>query len=192
MDDDIYEIVLRDAYFRWLCYFIGFEDVGYSSCRYCLLLTYLYSMDFYIMDDVEGNEQNRIIDATDLKVEFCETHPEIDPDTMFENDPSVLEVLVALARRIDFDIMYDSQMERNSSYWFWKIIQNLGMDGFTDDNYNYNWSYDDVDIIMERCMDRTYDKNGNGSLFPLKNPTFDPRKMEIWMQMQAWLNENYP
>ncbi len=100
MDDDIYEIVLRDAYFRWLCHFIGFDDIGYSSCRHCLLLTYLYSMDFYIMDDVEGNEQNRIIDATDLKVEFCETHPEIDPDTMFENDPSVLEVIVALARRI--------------------------------------------------------------------------------------------
>ena len=115
MDDDIYEIVLRDAYFKWLCGFVGYDDIEHSSCRQCLLLTYLYSMDFYIIDNVEGNEQNRLIDATDLKVEFCETHPDIDPDTMFSEESSVLEVLVALARRIDFDIMYDPQMERNSS-----------------------------------------------------------------------------
>lgn len=192
MDDDIYEVVLQDAYFRWLCGIIGYKNIDYPSCRYCLLLTYLYNIDFYILEDVQGNEQNRIIDAMDLKVEFCETHPEIDPDQMFRNRPSVLEVLVALARRIDDDIMYDPRVGLNASKWFWEIIQNLHMEGFTDDNYNYNWSTDDIDILMERCMDRMYDKNGNGSLFPLKNPTFDPRNVEIWTQMQAWLNENYP
>lgn len=192
MDDDIYEMVLNDDYFRWLCRIIGYKDIEYSTCNYCLLLMYLYNIEFYIIDGVEGNEQNRIVDAMDLKVEFCETHPEIDPDTMFRNRPSVLEVLVALARRIDDDIMYDARVGRNASQWFWEMIHNLHMDGFTDDCYNYNWSTDDIDIIIDRCMDRAYDENGNGSLFPLKNPTFDPRKMEIWYQMQAWLNENYP
>lgn len=192
MDDDIWEVVLQDAYFRWLCGIIGYREIDYSSCRYCLLLTYLYYIDFYMVDGVEGNEENRIIDALDLRVEFCEQHPEINGDYVFASRPSVLEVLVALARRMDDDIMYEPKIGLNASQWFWEMIKNLRMDGFTDGDYNYNWSNDDVDIIMSRFMDRMYDKNGNGSLFPLKNPSFDARTTEIWMQMQAWLNENYP
>lgn len=192
MDEDMYEVVLHDAYFKWLCGIIGCKNIDYSTCRHCLLLMYLYNIDFYILDNVEGNEHNRLADAMELKIEFCETHPEIDRDSLFITKPSVLEVLVALARRIDDDIMYDPKIGLNASQWFWEMIQNLHMEGFTDDCYNYNWSTDDVDIIMDRCMDRAYDKNGNGSLFPLKNPIFDARKVEIWTQMNAWLGENYP
>lgn len=191
MDEDFYEMILQDGYFRWLCGIIGCKDIEYSNCRHCLLLMELYNLDFYILDGIEGNEQNRIIDATDLKVEFCETHPEIDKDIIFFNKPSVLEVMVALARRIDDDIMYDPNVGLNASQWFWEMIRNLNMETFTDDNYNYTWSSDDVDIILSRMMDRAYDKNGIGSLFPLKNPTFDARNVEIWTQMQAWLSENY-
>ena len=191
MEEDFYEVVLQDVYFRWLCGIIGFKNIEYSTCRHCLLLIELYNIDFYIIDGVEGNEQNRIIDAMDLKVEFCETHTEIDKDSMFKNPPSVLEVMVALARRIDDDIMYDPVVGLNASQWFWEMIHNLNMDDFTDDNYNYTWSSDDVDIIVSKMMDRAYPENGIGSLFPLKNPNFDARKVEIWTQMQAWLTENY-
>lgn len=191
MDEDFYDVVLQDGYFKWLCGIIGFRNIDYSNCRHCLLLIYLYNTEFYILEGVEGNEKNRIIDAEDLKIEFCEQHPEVDRDSMFVNVPSVLEVMVALARRIDDDIMYDPRIGLNASQWFWEMVRNLGMEGFTDDNYNFTWSSDDVGIILDRLMDRAYDKNGIGSLFPLKNPTFDPRKVEIWVQMQAWLGENY-
>ena len=31
MDEDIYEVVLHDAYFKWLCGIIGCKNIDYSE-----------------------------------------------------------------------------------------------------------------------------------------------------------------
>ena len=49
MDEEFYDVVLQDHYFKWLCGIIGFRNVDFSTCRHCLLLIYLYNIDFYIV-----------------------------------------------------------------------------------------------------------------------------------------------
>ena len=48
-----------------------------------------------------------------------------------------------------------------------------------------------MDEAVQRVLDRTYDANGNGGLFPTRTVMVDQRGMDIWMQMQAWLNEHW-
>jgi hypothetical protein len=48
-----------------------------------------------------------------------------------------------------------------------------------------------VNQILTNLVERTYQKNGKGGLFPLKQPAKDQRRVEIWYQMAAYLNENY-
>jgi hypothetical protein len=43
----------------------------------------------------------------------------------------------------------------------------------------------------ERMVARGYDENGNGGLFPLKNPKEDQRKVEVWMQLNAYIIEKF-
>ena len=46
-----------------------------------------------------------------------------------------------------------------------------------------------VDEILDRFMDHDYEPDGKGGLFTIRNPRFDMRSMEIWYQMNCYLNE---
>ncbi len=66
-------------------------------------------------------------------------------------------------------------------------------------------SLDQVDMILDRMVERTYKRNGEGGLFPLRGPKCcgdvlieegvyplrDQRGVEIWYQMCDWMLENY-
>jgi len=45
---------------------------------------------------------------------------------------------------------------------------------------------------VKNMLARDYDADGNGGLFPLKNPKKDQRRIEIYYQMNAYVLENYP
>ena len=95
---------------------------------------------------------------------------------------SVLEMLISLAGHME------DQLACNVETWFWVLIQNLCLDQFTDDNYDERG----VDYLVSTWLNRKYEPNGAGSLFPLNNYPGDCRNLDIWSQMNAWINENYP
>ena len=43
---------------------------------------------------------------------------------------------------------------------------------------------------IRMITDRTYSENGKGGLFPLRKYSEDQRKVPIWYQFNAWLEEN--
>ena len=96
-------------------------------------------------------------------------------------------MLIALAQRLEFETAL-SKWEKSTAQWFWVLINNLGLDTFTDENFDMEAVQEKVQIFL----DRKYEKNGEGGLFPLKNPKEDQRRIEIWYQMSAYLFENYP
>ena len=51
---------------------------------------------------------------------------------------SVLEMMVALAKRIDDDILYDYEIGTQTEKWFWMMIDSLGLSGMTDDSFDEN------------------------------------------------------
>ena len=98
----------------------------------------------------------------------------------------MLEMLVALSLRCENDIM-GTQGEDNTRQWFWDMLDNMGLDYYD----NSRWNPTAVQRILNNVIFRRYDWNGNGGMFPLKNPPGDQRRVEIWYQMGSWLSENY-
>lgn len=186
--DDYYDIALNDRYFRWLIGILGYKE-GAPSCRYISLLTYLYSTDFRLTTPVVGHDDNRLNDGFQLRVDYSKSFTDPDLPDIFGDPVSVLEVLVAFAMRIDDDIMYNGS--RQASRWFDIMINNLGMTNFTDDTLGVDWLIDDAEQIVDIWMSRQFNFDGTGSIFPVKNTTFDQRNVEMWYQMQEWFKENY-
>ena len=68
--------------------------------------------------------------------------------------------------------------------WFWDMIENLGLESM--DNSQFNAAYTD-DVIF-RFMERKYKRNGEGGLFTINHCKYDMRNVEIWYQLNWYLN----
>jgi hypothetical protein len=131
----------------------------------------------------QPNDDNRIADGKELREEFViETRAERNRDWM-EIDCSVLEMLVALSRRCEFESSEDAY------FWFWRMIQSLNLREYTDDVYDKGVEYV-VNDVIDIMIHRQYRRDGVGGLFPLVHPDQDQRKVEIWYQMSAYILEN--
>ena len=99
---------------------------------------------------------------------------------------------VALAMRMEDQLLDEEHDYDRTSEWFWMMIKNLGLDIYDDENYN---QYDSNKIISDtvtRLNERTYRRNGTGGLFPLIGKVSkDQRKLEIWYQMMSYLDQNF-
>ena len=170
-----------NAYVRWLAKYVG----GLNS-RELLMLT-LLNMEFY--SDIHDFDKNRMSDAMKLRRSYMEeTH--LEDEEFYEIPPSVLEVLIALAYRIENDILSESD-GITAEDMFNMFLENMGID------FIFDWEWDDdkeVYIQLQACrfMDRLYNADGSdGGIFVLKHPdkNVDLRTKDIWMQAQHWLRE---
>ena len=170
-------------YFEWLC-----KQINSLREPYYFLLRQLYSKEFYALIP---NDDNRGEDGKEFRKLYALQKGIADiSGTIYEGPCTVLEMLVAIANRLGL-ILEDSGEEEDRSRWFFRLLDHLGLLDFTDDNYIENSdSATLIDEILNRLIDRTYSADGYGGLFPLRNPDRDQREVEIWYQMQAWLNEN--
>lgn len=175
---------VMNGYYEWLMDLIGLEEYQNKvSLRYWFLLKTLYYRDFYWVIDKDGN---RAEDGKALRREF-ESESDFPSYDAIKGPCTVLEMLIALAGRFDGNGSFDYNDEPNVSKHFWMMIKNLGLDLYDDD-----WFYEeDVEHILDTWLDRDYGRDGNGGLFPLKHPEKDQRNVEIWYQMQSYIQENY-
>lgn len=163
------------------------ENDSHDIADYSKLLDTLFRIPFrsYIYMD-----NNRMEDASDMRFDYISELFNSKEDTSIIEDRyiSVLEVLIALAIRMEKDILCDPMSENDhSSDHFWVFLRNLGVENDTNDDY----FEENVRKKCEIWMTREYDFNGNGSIFPLKGNKNDARKMEIWTQMNIYILENY-
>lgn len=160
------------------------EDKDHNLSDYSLLLEELYSIPFTCTIEMD---LDRGRDAEILRNDICEENGLLF-DVILSRKISVLEVLIALARRIENDILADPMSGNdNSNHYFWEMLENLGVEKYKNDNFKVL----NVHEKVEKWLDRDFKKDGNGSIFPLKHPKHDQRAIEIWAQMQAYLMENY-
>ena len=166
--------------FNWLCRIV--ED-RHAKRSWHILLEILFETEFYILI---GNDSNRCADGIELRYEYGLLKEE-----NISEPCSVLEMLIGLARRMDYELS-DDQFDR-TGFYFWKMIRNLGLLD-CDDNACNRIPHTETKIRtrIKRFMDRDYQYSGEGGLFPLRFPTRDQRDIEIWYQMNAYLSENYP
>lgn len=171
-------------YFYWLCSLVAEDDV---HSNYGYLLNQLFDIEFY---SILGNDDDRGADGKMLRSEFVEIegYDEEDVEDYIPGPCRMLEMLIALARRMAFDTAEKKHHDK-SVRWFWELISNLGLDGLTDDKFFELHGIELVDKKMKKLLDRKYSKKGKGGLFPLKRTEIDQRGVEIWYQMSAYLAE---
>lgn len=174
-----------DGYFLWLCSLVNADMNLYSE-----LLWNLQNTDFVWVLELD---ESRSVDGLDLRREYFETSLE-DWIIYWERDCTVLEMLVALARRIE-GVLGDVNTGDRTRVWFWEMVRNLGLKPYTDSRMNFG-DYDndvfDIQMILSRWMNREFDVDGTGSIFPLKLTVHDERERSIIYQMYDYLFENYP
>ena len=166
-----------DRYHNWLLRFVKADLPEHR--RYLKLLDFLDEKPFryvILMD------KNREADGYELRCEYIDETGDI-----IGGPVSCLEVLCALSRRIELEIMGEPG---NDCYekWFWVMIKNLELDEYTNDNFDQGF----VDEKIETWLQRKFKTNGKGSIFPTYKTDIDQRGVDMWYQMQGYLMENYP
>ena len=141
------------------------------------LMFYLYSREFYWSIPMD---RNRALDGLALRDKYGYSgNPDEEPCT-------VLEMLIALACRIENQFMTSFDEGDRTGQWFWIMLTNLGLNRLDDDNFDTAIAED----IIDRFLDRKYEPNGeNGALFVVDNPVADMRTVEIWYQVNWYLSE---
>lgn len=166
-----------DAYLRWLYGQVAQVRLKNPSRTYWSLLRCLYTTPFTWF---VPNDDNRAEDGRELRYEFIEeTGISHVNDEWLDLDCSVLEMLIALSRRLAFEA------EGQPRAWFWHLLHNLEIDALTDDIAPFPQQR--VDHIVHVMMARTYRKDGHGGLFPLRHAQEDQTRVEIWYQLAAYL-----
>jgi hypothetical protein len=159
---------------------IAFPD-GEKRSYYVEVLKGLYNIDFgWILD----RDQNRAKDGEQLRVIF---EDETDCPCEKYGPCSVLEMMLALAMRCESQIMYDPDEGDRVHIWFWEMFHNLGLDELGEDDF------DELifSSIIQRLLGREYSKDGRGGLFYIPNCHRDMRKIEIWYQLNFYLQEYF-
>lgn len=129
-------------------------------------------------------DDNRLVDGLDLRVEFArETH--IRPRTMDNlGEGSFLEVLIGLSRQLAFIAGGEAPG------WAWQLLSNLELHRLSDPLTTPKQRK--AEEIMRVAMERTYSPDGTGGFFPLAWPDGDQTQIELWYQMNAFVEELHP
>lgn len=172
-------IQLEESYCTWLYSQVSNPKAKGRTKTYWALMWQLFTTEFVWLIP---NDDNRWEDGRDLRYEFLvETeNPNVNQEFM-DVSCSVLEMLIALSRRIAF------QTDTPTEAWFWHILHNLGIDHCTDAAGDFT---DFVQEVIRKVIWRDYEEDGRGGLFPLRRADRDQRNVEIWYQMGAYILEN--
>lgn len=130
-------------------------------------------------------DENRAQDGLDLRCRFASMN-NYNPDIAYEIDGpcSVLEMMIALAIRCEETIMDDPKKGDRTVQWFWIMINNLGLSDQTDGRFDKIF----VTEAIQKFLNREYAPDGRGSLFRIRNCRKDLRKVEIWCQLNWYLD----
>lgn len=174
---------LDEQYLTWLYRQVASISLKNPARTYWSLARQLYTKEFVWL---VPNDDNRVEDGRDLRYEFmrvCEI--EHVPEEWLELGCSFLEMLIAVARRLSFE------SEGTPSEWFWHLLENLELSRVSDKVYSRhpNDTYDEIDVILDRVIWRTYNRDGLGGLFPLRAAADDQTQVEMWYQLSAYLLE---
>lgn len=174
--------ISESDYYDWLLNEI--TDSDFNPSHYSTLMHILYNTIF--VWTIPGDE-NRAQEGLDLRRKYASVVDVSPMEIMILiNRPcTMLEMMIALACRIENQIMEDLFVGPRFGRWFQAMLNSLGLryetDGYLDENY--------VDYIISSFLKREYEEDGDGGLFRIRDHSVDMRKEEIWTQMNWYLRE---
>lgn len=171
---------LDEQYFKWLYSKVASVRTTNPTRTYWSLFRLLFRKEF---DWTVPNDDNRVEDGRDLRKEFSDAknlHPSVE---WMKMECSMLEMLIALARRLEYDT------EASLSDWFFCLLSNINLNGYNDSYFKLS-DETTINRSLDRVVQRTYEPDGHGGLFPLDYPQEDQRYVELWYQRAAYLLEH--
>lgn len=179
---------LWEDYLQYLIYICHLEQFR----NYTRLFEELHDSEFYYSierDDNRAGDGTELRDNYDIPLDItCGDEDLVDE---FMNRPcSILEMLIGLAIRVDEEYLGDPA-DPHPEDFFWEMIKNLDLDCFTNGILQKRSNVDILKARIRMWLDRRFAKNGLGSPFPVYNDDRDQRNLEIWDQMNSYINEKY-
>ena len=175
---------LERNYYEWLCHQICTTlECTRKACEYSKLLYFLYSTPF---DYTIEMDFYRAQSGINLRYDFGkEKHVSAEDISGYLTDKScsVLEMIIALCKRIDY-ILMDSDKGDTTGTWFWTIIGNLMLDKYPDHDFKPD------DVIVRNLLNRDYTKDGVGSMFPMPGCRHNLREVDIWYQAMWYVTDS--
>lgn len=175
---------IRDDYYNWLV------DLTCGWCShygdYSDLMDYLYARQFTW---VIPRDENRASDGFEMRYRFVEQNSEYtyrDVYLYLTHPCNLLEMMTALASRCEEHIMGDPSVGDNTGFWFWGMIVSMHLDQMCNSEFDEPY----VEEVVTNMLERKYQKNGDGGLFCIDDPSKDMRSAEIWCQL-CWYLKNY-
>lgn len=173
---------LNNEYFEWI-YNLCCDDLFSEHISYRKLFMYLHNTEFTYSI---RKDQNRAADGIDLRQRFSlDSGFDIDYLSSYLDGPcSVLEMIFALALKCEETIMDNPKKGDRTKQWFWGMINNLGLGGMDDSNFDKKYVVKTIDTFLKR----RYSPDGRGGLFTIRNCDEDLRNVEIWCQLCWYLD----
>ena len=181
MDDWGWELEnFRNAYRNWLGSIV--RDVDHV-----ILFDVLYDTEYVWWLERDGD---RARDGIYLRARFEHDSGLPCPEGWDDWPCSFLEFVVGLAFTMDEMLMYSPDVN-GIPRWFWLMMENCGLAEFDDRTMleGGKAASDAVAALVRGILDREYDYDGSGGLFPLHHPEEDQRNVEYWVQMNAFVME---
>jgi len=171
---------LTEDYLRWLENQLRDEHSNLNK-TYWDLTNFMFETKFVV---VVPMDENRLVDGTDLRVEFARMI-RVAPVKMERLGPSsFLEVLIGLSRRLEFNA------GGSAPGWAWQLLDNLELTRMSDPLTRHKRNR--AAEIMDMVMQRKYAPDGTGGFFPLAWPDDDQTQLELWYQLNAYIEELHP
>lgn len=186
---------LVDAYYDWLIeqiQIIGPDGREFGDV-YSWTLRRLFSKDFIFFDDPHSTtrsyDQDRAIDGLELRSRFADEFEVAEKfwGGLMSPKCSILEMMIALAIRIENTYLWDPDLGDRTANWFWNMFENLGLFEYSNDDFDEMA----VEEILDIFIAKKYGTDGNGGLFWVENCQVNMRNLDIWSQMNLWLNSNF-
>lgn len=170
---------LRNNYLIWL--HKQLQDEWTPTGSYWSLVNIMFDKEFTWSVD---HDDNRIVDALDLRIEYCNETRCRRTQMALLGPCSFLEVLIALSRHLAF------VAGGEPPGWAWQLVTNLELHKCKDPMSPRRIRA--INRILDTCIQRTYSPDGQGGFFPLAWPDGDQTQIELWYQLNAYAAELHP
>lgn len=146
----------------------GYED----------MLRVLYSYPFEIIVETDANLLPNVFALRD---EYG-----YKPKPYEKDMANCFEIFISLASKFDW-LLSDLKNPDRTEEWFWMMMKNTGLIFYDNEHFNR----DDIESICDVFVHRKYKTNGYGGPFPLRQPRKNVRRVDLWYQINWYVNENF-
>lgn len=177
---------------EYLCYLMNRAQLdAEGDYGYLKLCEILHGTDFFPILEMD---ENRCSNCRRLREDFAEGMDDGVIDILNDElcaSGTMMELFLVLAEKMSYE-MLESRYEAGTGKWFKELLQNCGLLKM------WNIAFEDDDRLVRTVQDilttinfRKFGWDGEGGLFPLQWAKRDQRDVELVIEMNDYLEENY-